>query len=174
MDKKNIRYQALESRANIKNRTDKDEIITQRAYELAKSYEIIGIYYAFRDEVATQTLIQQLLDLGKVVACPRIESGQMHFYKVESLDDFSVGHFNVPEPKGDVLIRPEEFDLMFIPMLAFNDKFYRVGYGKGYYDRYLKKMHGLKVGLAYADQFVLDAFEDEYDIACDFILTEKR
>ena len=63
---------------------------------------------------------------------------------------------------------------MVVPLVAFNRKKYRVGYGKGFYDKYLKDFQGTTIGLAFSFQEVDEDFEDEYDIPLDYIITEKE
>lgn len=174
MDKNTIRKWAREKRAAIQNRDLKEAIIHKKAESYIDKASLIAIYHSFQDEVDTLKLIQMILDKKKRVVCPVIEDGTMIFREVFSMDDFQVGHFGVMEPKGENCVNPRQIDLVFIPMLAFNESMYRVGYGKGYYDRFLIKTDAKRVGLAFEAQYINEQFEDEYDIACSVILTEER
>ncbi|WP_305154459.1 5-formyltetrahydrofolate cyclo-ligase [uncultured Dubosiella sp.] len=66
-----------------------------------------------------------------------------------------------------------QIDVIVVPMVAFDGK-YRIGYGKGYYDRYLKTFEGLKIGVAFDDQEVYDYQPSLYDVPMDVIVTESR
>lgn len=174
MDKLAIRKLMYERRENLKNRDVLDAVILEKAKNISAAHQTIALFYAFNHEVNTVPLISYLLEKGKTVACPVIKAGVMRFMKVESIQDFEMGHFNIMEPVSKIEIDPASFDLIWVPLLAFNNQCYRVGYGKGYYDRFLIQTKGLKVGLAYEVQFIDIAFEDEKDVACDFVVTEVR
>ena len=105
-------------------------------------------------EVETLSLIQELLKT-KRVCVPKVNQDTMDFYEIDSLDDLKEGYFHVLEPTTTALILPEDIDCMLVPMLAFDKQKYRVGYGKGFYDKYFARgYHGYKLGLAFSFQYV--------------------
>ena len=176
MDKGAIRHLYANKRRMIApyDKALMDAIIYNKALSLAERFHVFAIYHSFRSEVDTHQIIEALLLRGKVVACPIIKDGNMHFIRIKSLQDLEVGHFGIMEPKEGSYMDPLDFDCIFVPMLAYNDDFYRVGYGKGYYDRFLIQTTGLKVGLAYSMQHIDVAFEDDNDIAFDLLINEVR
>ncbi|MEG0328600.1 MAG: 5-formyltetrahydrofolate cyclo-ligase [Erysipelothrix sp.] len=133
----------------------------------------VGIYVSFNDEVDTHRLIQTLLELKIKVSVPKIEDKLMNFYEIESLAQLEPGHFGVEEPVARNLTNPDYIDLMIVPLLAFNRSGYRVGYGKGYYDKYLKNINPYKIGIAYDFQEVAVDFQEVHDVALDAIITNK-
>lgn len=89
---------------------------------------------------------------------------------------FIANEYNIPEPVGDEVINPKDIDLVLIPMLAFDRKGHRVGYGKGFYDRFLKECRHncLKTGLSYFEP--LDNINDagDFDVTLDFCITPQQ
>lgn len=133
----------------------------------------IGFYVSKEFEVETILTIEQILK-DKRVSVPKVEGDILKFYHIKSLTDLNVGAFNVFEPTTCYYTKPDEMDVIIVPMVAFNRKKYRVGYGKGFYDKYLKGFKGHTIGLAFSIAEVNEDFEDEFDIPLDMIITEKE
>ena len=109
-------------------------------------------YYGVGDEVATKAILERALQTGKRVGVPRCyEDSRMEFLEIRSLADLSqVSDYGIPEaPDGTAVIDPKDADLVLVPALAFSVDGCRIGYGKGYYDRYLKRCGGTSVGLCF-------------------------
>ncbi len=174
MDKETIRKTMLQKRSTLQDKKKFDQKILNHVLDFAKDFKTIAIYHSFEDEINTHPIIEELLKLEKVVACPKILNRKMNFYPVKSLDDFKKGYFNIMEPISDTIIEPEDFDLILVPLLSYNTKLYRVGYGGGFYDRFLKKTKGLKMGLSYSFQFIDVDFEENYDVSLDGLITEEN
>ena len=146
-----------------------DTVLSHPEYQQAKC---VGIYVSLPKEVYTIPLIEHAF-ATKIVCTPRIENGVMHFYAIQSLQDLKEGHFHVLEPTTNQRIKPQAIDCMIVPMLAYDKRNYRVGYGKGYYDKYFHSGYrGYKLGLAYDFQEVDHIDEDQYDIALDEIISK--
>lgn len=153
---------------------EKSKIIQKKVLQhpLYQKASMLGIYVSLPQEVDTRLLIEKALQHHRVCV-PRVEGKVMHFYEIHSLKELKDGHFHVLEPTTNEYIKPEEIDFMIIPMLAFDESYHRVGYGKGYYDQYLVSgFHGYKLGLAFSFQYVRHIEFDEYDQVLDEILTE--
>lgn len=163
----------LEKRSNMKDKEKLDKQILENVLAFSKDDVTIAIFHSFNDEINTLPIIEALLNRGKVVVCPKIEKGVMNFYPIKNLNDFELGYFDIMEPKSKTIISPSKIDLMLVPLLAYNDKMYRIGYGGGFYDRYLSKYHAKKIGLAYRFQHIHESFEKAHDIALDGIINEK-
>lgn len=108
------------------------------ALELDREYDNILLYSAIRNEVNTDEYFTYLINKAKRIYYPRVSGNKMSFYRVRSLDELNCGSFNIKEP--DMTKEYTQADgraLMIVPGLAFSDTGYRIGYGKGFYDRYL-------------------------------------
>ncbi len=145
------------------------KVLTHPRVQEAK---IIGCYVSLPREVDTLAIIQTLL-LHKRVCVPKVEGSQMNFYEIHSLDELHSGCFHVLEPVTSHFIEPGDIDCMLVPLLAYDQNNYRVGYGKGYYDRYFQRnFHGYKMGLAFSFQYVDHIDYDVYDYPLDEIIHE--
>ena len=134
----------------------------------------VFFYYPLRQEVDLLAAAARALEMGKLVGFPRTEGQEIRFYKVQSLEAFSEGRFHVMEPVGAQLIE-EESPLILVPGVAFDEEKNRMGYGKGYYDRYLARApQAVKVGVAYEMQIAPKICSKGYDIPMDYIVTENR
>ena len=187
-DKKLIRKRILE----IREAADAGFIhemslkITKKltAMEIIKSSETVMAYMDFRNEVATMDLIKFCILHGKRVALPRIERGEkgqkdINAYEIHDvLSDTEPGFYGIMEPVRNTenLVRPEEIDIVLVPGVAFSEDRYRIGYGAGFYDRFLKRLRAdcAKVGMAFEFQVLKSIPVEEHDVPLDMIVTEKR
>ncbi len=171
MDKNTARRKGLAARAALteKQREEKNAVLYEKAMKLAENCSCIGCYVSMKDEADTHRLINALIKAGKTVAVPRVTGSTLRFYKIHSLQDLQEGTFHVMEPAEINPCMPEETDLMFVPLSAFDSRGNRTGYGRGYYDSVLAQCR-YKAGLAYAEQ-EMDAIEaDPWDIPLDEII----
>lgn len=144
--------------------------IQEKCLEFIGSHQIISTYISIKDEISTRLLINELLKLNKTVCCPVLIDGKMVMNQLDDIENTQEKQLNLLEPKTNLECEPS---LVFVPMLAFNQEGYRIGYGKGYYDQYLQNRRALKVGLAYS--WMLEEFEpSEFDVKLDVIVTEKE
>lgn len=128
-----------------------------------------------RNEVDTHNLIKELLALAKKVAVPitDFKRGELKHSKLESFSDLEANKWGVLEPEST---RPltENLDIILVPLLGADYSFNRLGYGKGFYDKFLQSTEALKVGLLF-DQFILSKIPiDDFDEKLDILITEKR
>ena len=130
-------------------------------------FESFLIYNSFADEADTKLLIKTLLSLGKRVYLPRVEGDNIVAVPYGKTQK---GAFGIEEPEGQAV--NANIDVTVIPLLAVNERGFRVGYGKGFYDRYLKDKPTLKVGLGYFFQ-IEDFNEDERDERLNSFVCEK-
>ena len=146
-------------------KTQADEQLTQRLLELPAFQEAktLATYLSFDHEFSTAGLIQAALQLGKRVCVPRTyPQGRMEFveYDPEILEESRFGLLE-PNERGQVVDKAE-IDLIHVPGLVFQSKGYRIGYGGGYYDRYLADYTGRTVSTIYSIQqkeFQPDVFD---------------
>lgn len=145
--------------------------------EFAASRFIL-FYAALKGEVQTSGAVEESLARGKRVALPKVEHNELRVFEIRSYNDTRKGAFNIPEPdeKKSVEADPESLDLIIVPGIAFDEKGTRLGFGKGYYDRFLKSISRKPpfVGLAFEFQMVEEAVPMENDVPMDFVVTEKR
>ena len=134
-------------------------------------------YYGVGDEVATKAILELALKAGKRVGVPRCyEAGRMEFLEIQSLADLSeISDYGIPEaPDGTAVIDPKDADLVLVPALAFSVDGCRIGYGKGYYDRYLKRCGGINIGLCF-DACLRDRLPtNDNDRPVQMIITETQ
>ncbi|MEJ7911684.1 MAG: 5-formyltetrahydrofolate cyclo-ligase [Chitinophagaceae bacterium] len=112
------------------------------------------------------------------LAYPRMEVAETTMHAVLAPPDaaFKSNEFGITEPVGNQLVNPNDIDLILVPMLACDDKGHRVGYGKGYYDRYLSECREdcLKIGLSYFEPVPLIDDTADYDIPLNFCITPQQ
>ena len=132
----------------------------------------IGCYYSIGSEVQTIELITHLLEEKKTVSLPVISNGIMSFRKIEDLTKLEKGEFDIPEPKDNAPIE-ENQDVVIIPCVGLDNKGNRIGYGAGFYDKYLEKGNFIKIALSYSKQIVKTIPISEGDVKMNWIITEK-
>ncbi len=137
----------------------------------------VFVYVARGYEVATAAIIENAFSDGKKVAVPRCVPGtrEMRFRFINSLTDLSPGSFSVPEPPEDFPLADGCGDaLMLVPGFVFDRYGFRIGHGKGYYDRYLEHFTGATAGLCYESDLVSRIYRDKYDKPVSVVITERK
>lgn len=138
------------------------------------NYQVLGFYMPLGNEVDLRPLMTELIDLGKTIVIPKVhDQYTMDFYSIKTINDTHVGRFGVLEPNRNKKMPKNEIEIIFIPGIYFSNQCYRLGFGAGYYDRYLKDYQHEKVGVCYAFQHITDIPSQDYDIPMDFIITEN-
>jgi len=180
--KTSIRKKILSLRDNMsdKDRTDYSKMITEIVLglgEVCLARDIL-CFVGYKSEVQTIELIKELLRLGKNVYVPRVNGDDMDFYRIDSLKDLKEGYKGIPEPtetcediyKGSDL----EDVVMFMPGAVFDKDGSRIGYGKGFYDRYLAKYDiMMRIALCFSVQLLESIPSDAHDKKASVIVTEK-
>jgi len=176
MTKAEIRKDALILRNSLKEKLalDKKIYTLLTSSDFYKSAKTVMCYLSFGSEVDTKEIVTALLADKKTVCAPRcLKNSIMEAVKFDSLSELSPGDYGILTPSGEEVINPKDIDLIIVPGAAFNKKFHRIGYGKGYYDRFLAKTNALSCGLFYEFQQI-DFTEDMYDIPLNYIITENK
>ena len=177
-EKKVIRKQIF---ARRKEHTDEQiekmsRQVTQRVLGLALFQEADRIYaYAdYNHEVMTRFLIEEAWKQGKKVAVPKVVGQDLVFYELDSFDQLEEGYFHIPEPaRGEIVDWPGV--VMIMPGVAFDAQCHRVGYGGGFYDRFLEKHPDTKtIAIAFDFQMVEQAPWEATDIQPSYVVTEKE
>ncbi|HHY21956.1 MAG TPA: 5-formyltetrahydrofolate cyclo-ligase [Bacilli bacterium] len=162
-----------ETELHKKNTAIFDRLIEQRDWKEAK---MIGIYVSIGKEVDTRSIIEYGWSTGKRIAVPKIKMAtkEMRFHEITSFSQLEETTFQLQEPIvsqcGEVA--SSKIDLLIVPGLAFTKNGYRLGYGGGFYDRYLPTYDGKLIALTYQSQIVENIPINKYDQAVPMILTE--
>jgi 5,10-methenyltetrahydrofolate synthetase len=179
--KRNLREDIKKYRIQLDPQSKKqmDDSITSlflHSTSYSKS-DVILTYVSTAIEVSTEKIILTALEEGKKVACPRCidDTREMEFYYIGSLDDLTPRTFGVREPPED---RNRMYDgggrpVCIVPGLSFDNWGYRLGYGKGYYDRFLSRYSGWTVGLCYSACVQYKLPHGRFDRPVDRLITEK-
>lgn len=123
----------------------------------------VGAYYPLNGETQTLKVIEQALRNDKAVFLPRVIDDRLQFFEVSDLGGLELGKFNIPEPPKTANAA-HNLDILLVPGLGFDLRGHRLGYGKGFYDRFLKKFRGFSVGLGYEFQLVERLPTEAFDI----------
>ena len=136
---------------------------------------VIGIYYSVNSEVNTKKIIDFLEKKKIEISLPILKNKiEMEFYKYKTKDPLYINKYGIPEPKKKTKVKP---NILIIPLVAFDKKLNRLGYGGGFYDRFLCKMGKniiIKFGLAFSYQMIKYVPVEKFDRKLDVILTEKE
>ena len=142
-----------------------------------EGFDSVMLYLSMRSEVETTDLLEGLLNSGKQICAPVINTEQVKLTprRIQNPKTELVRHrYGMLEPNDACPIFPtEHLQLIVVPGIAFDRKGYRLGYGKGFYDRFLTKCpHAIPIGLAYQIQVVEDTFPQAWDVPVQHIFTE--
>ena len=138
-------------------------------------FKIIGGYYPSNYEIDDLEILNFFSKKGFVISLPKIKKkSQMDFFKWNKNNPLQINNYGIPEPNPTNKIYP---DILFVPLVAFDEKLNRLGYGGGFYDRYIQKISKIKkiikIGLAFSFQKLKEIPINKYDKKLDFIITEK-
>lgn len=178
------KYLSYRNSLSLGERKEKSSEIWKRLKqeEAFQKAQCVLVYMDYRSEVMTTELVQDLFkDASKRVFAPKVEGMEIHFYEVCSMDDFVEGYQGIREPEGNLEKRfteqmAQKGDcLILVPGAVFDRQLGRMGYGKGFYDRYLATVPELhSIALAYACQIAKHVPVDEHDIRMDMVITENE
>ena len=178
--KQSIREESRKRRTEMdgERRRERDEKIAnnvRRLHQYPPSSTLL-IYVSTPIEIDTKKIIENAWADGKKVAVPRCipETRLMEFHYISSFDDLKPGSFGVLEP-DETLPIVEDFSgcLMIVPAMQFDIYGFRLGYGKGYYDRYMSRFTGVSAGLCYSEELRRHMYHGRYDKPVDIIVTDR-
>ena len=177
MNKSQIRKKILKIRKQktIKKFIFDFDIILDILKKKKVSGRILGGYYPYNYEIDILQILEKFEQKKFIITLPKIKkNSQMDFFQWSKNDPLSINKFGIPEPISKVVKYP---DVLLVPLLAFDKNFNRIGYGGGFYDRYIKKIRKRKkvltIGFAYSFQKFKKVPTNNYDIKLDFIITNK-
>jgi 5-formyltetrahydrofolate cyclo-ligase len=133
----------------------------------------IGCYYSIGSEVQTKSIILDLLNQKKHVSLPKMVNDIIVFRAIKNFNKLEKGNFGILEPRDDW---PEEksFDVILVPAIGLTKNGVRLGYGHGYYDKFLADKSVTKIALTYNKQIIKSIPASEHDIKMDWIISESE
>ena len=180
--KKDIRKKYLKIREQLS-----DEFVEKASEAIEKrilkspEYQKANVVHSYvsiieNNEVFTHSMIQKSIQKGKMVVVPKMNNdGELKHIRLESFKDLIPNNWNVLEPKTGKVVAESELDLILVPMVAGDRQKNRIGYGKGYYDRFLKKCRCTKTGLLFSVQLSDEKLPVEsFDVPLDILFTENE
>jgi len=136
----------------------------------------IGGYYPYNYEINAIKILEKFEKKKYLISLPKIKkNSQMNFYKWSTNEPLIINKFGIPEPTSNTQTSPE---ILLVPLVAFDKYLNRIGYGGGYYDRYINRVKKYKkiitIGLAFSFQKVKKISTYKHDMKLDYIVTEKN
>lgn len=177
MEKKSLRQDMLvrmkEQVGKMKQR--QDQVLLSKLISLSSyaSAETVATYLSTDFEFNTLPFIHQALADGKRVVVPKVLPERQMVFMVYDADNIQTSLFGVPEPISGEVVEKSAIDLIHVPGLAWNAAGFRIGYGGGFYDRYLADFQGQTVSTIYSFQ-EQDFIQDSFDIAVQQVLIAER
>jgi len=177
VNKSKIRSKILKLRKKNSNKNFK--INTNKFFSFLKkckyNFKNIGGYYPSNNEINDLEILYLLEKKNYNISLPVIKkNNQMDFFKWSSNDPLKINKYGIPEPVSSKIFYPE---ILFVPLIGYDEDLNRLGYGGGFYDRYIDKIEKnkkiIKIGLAFSYQQLKKVPISLYDKKLDFIITEK-
>ena len=154
--------------------TEKSKIIKEKLFRTQeyKKAKIIMFYVSFGSEVETMEMIKESLK-DKTVCVPIVKGDEMAASIIKNTKELNKrNQYGILEPSPIKEIKKEDIDLVIVPGVAFDKRNHRIGYGKGYYDKFLKGYKGKTIGLAFSLQILEIIPNSEWDVKLDKIISE--
>ncbi len=179
------RILALRSQLTTKERAHLENQLVKRLFTLPalQEYNTFFVYCNYQTEVSTQALIDRLLLMGKTVCVPLVEPKNSAMEAVVLTDpkkELIPGYRGIPEPAPSLIperiLPPGRIEVAFIPGSVFDERGNRLGYGGGFYDRFLthRAPQALRMGLAFSCQVIDRIPQQAHDVPMDMVITEKK
>ena len=161
---------------DLEQRMRASQVIKKRLNEMLpvqKARTIIG-YAAIQNEVDLEPFLEEQRQQGKTILLPRVKASQLEVVEWKGWQETAVSSFGIREPLGDSY-KSTEIDVVLVPGLAFDGNGFRLGYGRGFYDRFLPNLRpdAFKCGVCYEIQVVDSVFPHAADIPMHWIVTEQ-
>jgi 5-formyltetrahydrofolate cyclo-ligase len=176
-----IRTEKLKQREALstESRQAASDVITNSVIQLVRTsnWRVVHSYLAFRSEVLTTAIIEKLLSLNVIVIVPWVEdNGELSHHQLLGLDSLGEGPYGLPHPARNEYHHLDRIDAVLLPLAAFDRSGNRLGYGKGFYDRFLAALPSStkRIGLAFATQEAEAIPTMEHDQKLDMIITERE
>lgn len=181
MDKQAMRQQMWELLTTISygDYKERSQVIGRKLLQepSIKEGKTIAITMSNKPEVDTTMIIEALWQLGKRVCIPKCGPARtMDFYEIDGFFQTERSKMNILEPVPELtqLVAKCELDVIIVPGIVFDTSGYRIGFGGGYYDRFLADYTGKTIALAFDEQIVTHVPKDMYDLPVERIVTDKN
>ncbi|MBQ6466580.1 MAG: 5-formyltetrahydrofolate cyclo-ligase [Clostridia bacterium] len=180
MNKQELRkkYLSLRDSFSQKERKESGSVIFDKIKELKeyKNCSLLLVYCSFGSEPDTAGIIDDALSRGKSVAVPRITGKKMEFVLLNSRSELTLGKYNIlTAPENREPIKDFSNALCIVPCISIDFNLNRLGYGGGYYDRFLSENNSIKTVCVCFDRCISSSLpKEEYDVAVDMCVTESR
>ena len=138
-----------------------------------KRANAIGAYYPIGSEIFTQDIVQELISDGKEVFFPKVVGKKMDFRRVVDFSELEKGSFDIMEPKEECEIK-NNLDVILVPTVGISPSGVRLGYGHGFYDRFLTENKTVTISLTLEKQIIKKIPKSDFDVTIDWIATEDR
>lgn len=146
-----------------------------------KKAKTVMAYLDFNNEVKTESIINYLLSKKQKVVVPIsiVEERKLFLSEIKDIEtEVSIGTYGIREPKSEFIrpINSQDIDIVIVPAVAYDTNGYRLGYGGGYYDRFLDSLRDdcITIGIAFEIQIFDEVPKEDHDAQLDYIITEKR
>ena len=178
MNKEELRKQYLSIRNSIIHKDYKSNIICNKIIN-DKDFinsNVVALYKSLKCEVNTDKLISYCIKNRKILLLPVIDNGNMYFYKVNDKTKYVKSNFGIYEPvNSDIFLDKNKIDIMIVPGVCFDLYKNRIGFGKGYYDKYLIDSNINTVGICFDSQITNKQItNNNYDVKVKRLISEKR
>lgn len=182
MNKKEWRERGIQLLSNY-SKVEKKETERQLHHRLFTSFlwkqsYLIGVTLSSPIEWDTRKIIERAWQEGKEVVVPKTTPAtkELKFYRITDFNQVTSGHFGIEEPVVELteLVEKEEIDLLIVPGLMYHPKGYRIGFGGGYYDRFLVDFQQPTLSILHSDQISSKIPIEEHDIAINYFLTQEN
>lgn len=175
MDKKALRSRIRQQKRAMtpEQIEEKSALLAQQffASELYRNAKTIYGYLPYNQEVRTMPMLERALLEGKQVAVPKVYGDEMRFIYMKDLSEVETGYAGIPEPVQDDPVASDPMALVLMPGLAFDFQGHRIGYGGGFYDKFLEREPGHPtLALCYDFQMFPELKTEEHDIPVDCVL----
>ncbi len=176
-EKTSLRKVLLEKRDGISE--DMIKIASEKIFNKLKQIkeykeaQSIACYYPTGSEVLTQNILLEALSSGKKICLPKVVEDDLEFREINGLNSLEKGTFDIMEPKDDCPVN-ENFDVVIVPAVGISRNGARLGYGFGYYDRFLSKNKTTSIVLSYSKQMVKSIPTTKDDYLVDWVVTEDE
>ena len=178
MNKSKIRTKILKLRKNNSKKNFKISSDKFFSFLRSNTYNLnnLGGYYPTNFEIDDLEILRLLEKKNYKISLPIIKkNNQMDFFKWSRNDPLKINKYGIPEPVSSKIFYP---DILLVPLVGYDNYFNRLGYGGGFYDRYIEKIEKIKkvikIGLAFSYQKIKNLPVNQYDKKLDFIITEKE
>ena len=178
MNKSKIRSKILKIRKNNFNKNLKVNLDKFISFLKINTYNLknLGGYYPSNYEIDDLEILDLLEKKNFKISLPIIQkNNQMNFFKWSNNDPLRINKFGIPEPVSSKIHYP---DILLVPLVGYDNNLNRLGYGGGFYDRYIEKIEKIKnvikIGIAFSFQKITSVPTNNYDKKLDFIITEKE